>query len=84
MNALPFDPMISVLHTLPVCHLCHFLFQSDPFLYGKPIAFAVNINMAVELRDSINIRRKQMNYLKYPGFYDILGIPASRPFCFKK
>jgi (p)ppGpp synthase/HD superfamily hydrolase len=59
-----------------------YLDQTEKFIL--PMAVEVNKNMAVELRDLINIRRKQMNYLKYPGFYDILGFPASGPFRFKK
>lgn len=36
--------------------------------YVLPMALEVNKNMAIELRDLIDKRRKQMNYLKYPGF----------------
>lgn len=36
--------------------------------YILPMALEVNKNMAVELNDLINKRRKQMNYLKCPGF----------------
>jgi (p)ppGpp synthase/HD superfamily hydrolase len=36
--------------------------------YILPMALEVNRNMAIELQDLITIRRKQMNYLKYPGF----------------
>lgn len=36
--------------------------------YILPMALEVNRNMAIELQDLIAIRRKQMNYLKYPGF----------------
>jgi GTP pyrophosphokinase len=36
--------------------------------YILPMALEVNKNMAVELKDLITIRRKQMNYIKYPGF----------------
>lgn len=36
--------------------------------YILPMALEVNSNMAIELKDLIAKRRKQMNYLKYPGF----------------
>jgi (p)ppGpp synthase/HD superfamily hydrolase len=36
--------------------------------YVLPMALEVNKNMAIELKDLIAIRRKQMNYIKYPGF----------------
>lgn len=36
--------------------------------YVLPMAVEVNKDMAIELKDLITIRRKQMNYLKYPGF----------------
>jgi len=36
--------------------------------YVLPMALQVNGNMAVELKDLITKRRKQLNYLKYPGF----------------
>jgi len=36
--------------------------------YVLPMALEVKKNMAIELRDLIDKRRKQMNYLKYPGF----------------
>lgn len=36
--------------------------------YVLPMALEVNRDMAIELKDLITIRRKQMNYLKYPGF----------------
>ena len=36
--------------------------------YVLPMALEVNKNMAVELKDLIAKRRKQLNYLKYPGF----------------
>jgi (p)ppGpp synthase/HD superfamily hydrolase len=36
--------------------------------YILPMALEVNNDMAIELRDLITIRRKQMNYIKYPGF----------------
>jgi (p)ppGpp synthase/HD superfamily hydrolase len=36
--------------------------------YILPMALEVNKNMAIELKDLITIRRKQMNYIKYPGF----------------
>jgi (p)ppGpp synthase/HD superfamily hydrolase len=59
-----------------------YLNQTEKFIL--PMALEVNKDMAIELKDLINIRRKQMNYLKYPGFYDILGFPESGPFSFKK
>lgn len=59
-----------------------YLNQTEKFIL--PMALEVNKDMAIELKDLINIRRKQMNYLKYPGFYDILGFPDSGPFSFKK
>jgi (p)ppGpp synthase/HD superfamily hydrolase len=36
--------------------------------YILPMALEVNKNMAVELKDLIAKRRKQLNYLRYPGF----------------
>jgi (p)ppGpp synthase/HD superfamily hydrolase len=36
--------------------------------YVLPMALEINKDMAIELKDLITIRRKQMNYLKYPGF----------------
>jgi GTP pyrophosphokinase len=39
--------------------------------YILPMALEVNQNMAIELKDLIANRRKQMNYLKYPGFLGI-------------
>jgi (p)ppGpp synthase/HD superfamily hydrolase len=59
-----------------------YLNQTEKFIL--PMALQVNEDMAIELKDLINIRRKQMNYLKYPGFYDILGFPESGPFSLKK
>jgi (p)ppGpp synthase/HD superfamily hydrolase len=35
--------------------------------YILPMAFEVNKNMAVELKDLIAKRRKQLNFIKYPG-----------------
>jgi len=37
--------------------------------YILPMALEVNRNMAIELKDLINLRRKQLNYLKYPAFW---------------
>lgn len=34
-----------------------------------PMALDVNKNMAIELKDLIDKRRKQMNYIKYPKFF---------------
>jgi (p)ppGpp synthase/HD superfamily hydrolase len=36
--------------------------------YILPMALEVNKDMAIELKDLITIRRKQMNFFKYPGF----------------
>jgi (p)ppGpp synthase/HD superfamily hydrolase len=36
--------------------------------YILPMALEVNHDMAIELKDLIAKRRKQLNYLKYPGF----------------
>jgi (p)ppGpp synthase/HD superfamily hydrolase len=36
--------------------------------YILPMALEVNSNMATELKDLIDKRRKQLNYVKYPGF----------------
>lgn len=36
--------------------------------YILPMAIEVNQNMAIELKDLIGKRRKQLNYLKCPGF----------------
>jgi (p)ppGpp synthase/HD superfamily hydrolase len=36
--------------------------------YILPMAVEVNKDMALELKDLIDVRRKQMNYLKYPEF----------------
>ena len=43
-----------------------YLDQSEKYIL--PMALEVDKNMAIELKDLITIRRKQMNYLKYPGF----------------
>ena len=43
-----------------------YLDQSEK--YVLPMALEVNKDMAIELKDLITIRRKQMNYIKYPGF----------------
>jgi (p)ppGpp synthase/HD superfamily hydrolase len=37
-------------------------------MYILPMAQEVNHNMATELKDLIDKRRKQLNYLRYPGF----------------
>lgn len=39
--------------------------------YVLPMAIEVNKDMAFELRDLIDKRRKQMNYLKYPEFFPL-------------
>jgi (p)ppGpp synthase/HD superfamily hydrolase len=36
--------------------------------YVLPMAMEVNKDMAFELKDLIDKRRKQLNYMKYPGF----------------
>jgi GTP pyrophosphokinase len=43
-----------------------YLDQTDK--YVLPMAKAVNKDMAIELKDLIEKRRKQMNFLKYPEF----------------
>jgi len=39
--------------------------------YILPMAQEVNKDMAVELNDLIKIRRQQLNYVKYPGFFGL-------------
>jgi len=46
--------------------MADYLDQSEKYIL--PMAKEVNPNMAIELRDLISKRRKQMNFLKYPGF----------------
>jgi (p)ppGpp synthase/HD superfamily hydrolase len=36
--------------------------------YVLPMAMEVNKNMAIELKDLIDLRRNQLNFLRYPGF----------------
>jgi (p)ppGpp synthase/HD superfamily hydrolase len=43
-----------------------YLNQTEEFVL--PMALEVNKNMAIELKDLIAIRRKQMNFFKYPLF----------------
>jgi GTP pyrophosphokinase len=43
-----------------------YLDQTEKFIL--PMALEVNKDMAIELNDLITIRRRQMNYLKLPGF----------------
>jgi (p)ppGpp synthase/HD superfamily hydrolase len=43
-------------------------YLNDTETFILPMALEVNKNMAIELKDLISLRRKQMNYLKYPGF----------------
>jgi hypothetical protein len=43
-----------------------YLDQTEKYVLSR--ALEVNKNMAIELKDLIAIRRKQMNYIKYPGF----------------
>jgi (p)ppGpp synthase/HD superfamily hydrolase len=47
-----------------------YLNQSEE--YVLPMAQEVNTDMATELKDLIDKRRKQLNYLKYPGFFGII------------
>jgi len=46
-----------------------YLDQSEKYIL--PMAMEVNENMAIELKDLIATRRKQMNFLKYPDFLGI-------------
>ncbi len=46
--------------------MINYLDQTEKYIL--PMALEVNKNMAVELKDLIAKRRKQLNYLKYPGF----------------
>jgi GTP pyrophosphokinase len=46
--------------------MSNYLDQTEKYIL--PMALEVNNNMAVELKDLIDKRRKQMNYLKCPGF----------------
>jgi (p)ppGpp synthase/HD superfamily hydrolase len=46
--------------------------------YVLPMAIEVNENMAVELKDLIERRRKQMSLLKVPQFFGIFFLPNSR------
>lgn len=46
--------------------MCSYLDQTEKYIL--PMAQEVNNNMAIELTDLIAKRRKQLNYLKYPGF----------------
>jgi GTP pyrophosphokinase len=46
--------------------MSNYLDQTEKYIL--PMALEVNENMAVELKDLIDKRRKQMNYLKCPGF----------------
>ena len=41
---------------------------NDSEKYILPMALEVNANMAIELHDLIDKRRKRMNFIKYPGF----------------
>ncbi len=43
-----------------------YLDQSEKYIL--PMANQVNENMAIELKDLIDKRRKQLNFLKFPGF----------------
>lgn len=47
--------------------MSNYLDQTEKYIL--PMALEVNENMAVELKDLIDMRRKQMNYLKYPVFW---------------
>lgn len=47
--------------------MINYLDQTEKYIL--PMALEVNKNMAVELQDLISKRRKQLNYIKYPGFF---------------
>jgi GTP pyrophosphokinase len=49
--------------------MCEYLDQTEK--YVLPMAQEVNLNMAIELRDLILKRRKQMKLLNYPGLLEI-------------
>jgi GTP pyrophosphokinase len=47
--------------------MINYLDQTEKYIL--PMALEVNKNMAVELQDLVTKRRKQLNYIKYPGFF---------------
>ena len=49
--------------------MSHYLDQTEK--YVLPMAMEVNNDMAFELKDLIDKRRKQMNFLKYPGIFGL-------------
>lgn len=49
--------------------MCEYLDQTEKFVL--PMAEQVNKNMAIELRDLINLRRKQMRILNSPGLLQL-------------
>jgi len=49
--------------------MSEYLDQSEKFVL--PMATEVNINMAIEVKDLIHKRRKQMNLLNFPGLLEI-------------
>jgi (p)ppGpp synthase/HD superfamily hydrolase len=46
--------------------MCDYINEAEKYIL--PMAQEVNPNMAIELKDLIDLRRKQLNYLKYPEF----------------
>jgi (p)ppGpp synthase/HD superfamily hydrolase len=46
--------------------MVNYLEQTEKYIL--PMALVVNKNMAIELNDLISKRRKQVNFVKYPGF----------------
>jgi len=49
--------------------MCEYLDQTEKFVL--PMAQQVNENMAIELRDLISLRRKQMRILNSPGLMQL-------------
>jgi GTP pyrophosphokinase len=49
--------------------MSHYLDQTEK--YVLPMAMEVNNDMVFELKDLIDKRRKQMNFLKYPGIFGL-------------
>ena len=47
--------------------MINYLDQTEKYIL--PMAIEVNKNMAIELQDLVTKRRKQLNYIKYPGFF---------------
>lgn len=47
--------------------MSEYLNQTEKYIL--PMAMQVNKNMAIELKDLIDNRRKQLNYLKYPDLF---------------